>query len=204
MEAETQIGRRAQRYWYDDGIVEMGFGALLGAVGLLFAIESVAPAGSLPPSFSALALPVIVIAGMVALRFGVRAAKESLTYPRTGYVEYKRRSPARRKAAFAAAVSIAVFVVVTVSGWSATTALAALQGLVLALVLMAFGSRLGISRFYVVAILTLLAGAAAEVLALGDSGGTALVYAGCGVALVVSGAVTFSSYLKRTSEPTDT
>jgi hypothetical protein len=199
MESKTEIGRRVQRYWYEDGIAEIGFGALLGAVGLLFAIEAIAPKGSLPPSFSALALPVVVILGMIALRLGVRAAKESLTYPRTGYVEYKRRSPARGRAAVAAAMSVSVFAVITLSAWSWTNAVAALQAFVLALVLIAFGSRLGIGRYYVLAIPTLLAGAAAQVLALGESGGTAVVYAVCGAALVVGGGWTLRSYLGRTS-----
>ena len=49
-----QAPRAAFRYWYDDGLVEIGTGLLFLTLSALFAVEGLAPAGSLrrdsPPS----------------------------------------------------------------------------------------------------------------------------------------------------------
>ena len=54
---------RARGYWYEDGISEAVTGVLLLLIGGLFFIEAVSPPESLPQSFSAIGLPILLISG---------------------------------------------------------------------------------------------------------------------------------------------
>lgn len=89
MDTEQRIDRvirRTQRYWYEDGLTEIGLGALYLGIGLIAAAQVVLPPGPLVLAISVLGLPVLFLAGGWALKRGIAAAKEQVTYPRTGYV----------------------------------------------------------------------------------------------------------------------
>lgn len=90
-----RIEKRTVRYWFEDGIYEMAFGGLeivLGAYGWLFAVI---PKG--------IAWRTAWFAGMLPLVWGcarlfldrIKPLKERYTFPRTGFVSYRR--PERRK-----------------------------------------------------------------------------------------------------------
>ena len=104
--------RRARQYWYDDGLTEIGAGCIFLAIGALFLAESFFPKGSLPASFSAIGIVLLVAGGIWIVSWGVKAAKARITYPRTGYVRYQRRQRSRRQRLIAAASGIAVAVAV--------------------------------------------------------------------------------------------
>ncbi len=203
---QSDIERRTRRYWYEDGLAEISVGLLFGAVSLLLVVEAVSPAGTLPPLVAVLGLPLLALIGMVAVRFGVRVAKDHLTYPRTGFLVYRRRTPGRRALGWTTAAVLGVVFAVALSAWSGLSAwLAVLEGLVLAIGLLALASVMGLGRFYVVAGVALAAGCSAALLGLTDNAGSALVYGAFGTALVVSGGLTLRSYLRRAgaADPVD-
>jgi len=196
--------RRAVRYWFDDGLVEIGAGVLFLALAGLFALEGLAPADSLGASLSALGLPLVILGGMLLVGLGVRAAKERLTYPRTGYVAYPAAGPARRILAgvIGAGVSLAI-VWLLAARPSLQLALGALQGVALAIVFLALSLRTGLVRLAVVGFVALGGGLVATTLGLGASLGSALAFGGAGVAAVLSGALALSRYLRTTALPTE-
>jgi hypothetical protein len=81
--------QRARQYWYDDGLTEIATGCVFVAVGALFLAEAV---GLVASGFSSLGLIVVVFAGVLLGRWLVRVAKERITYPRTGFVQYRLRA----------------------------------------------------------------------------------------------------------------
>ncbi len=193
MNDETVIERRARRYWYEDGFAEIGLGVLFGAMGLILALEASASAGAVRVAAVA-TLTLLVFLGTLAVRRAIKTSKERLTYPRTGYVAYRRNSSSNR-------TILAVLVIVggtAVSlGASAATPgrVLALQSLTLAAVLLVPAYRFGLRRFYLLAAVALVAGVAAEVLGATEVSGSALVFGATGIASLLSGAWTLRSYL---------
>ena len=198
----VQAPRRTAGYWYADGLVEIGTGLLLLLMAAMFALEGLAPAGSLPAGFSALWLPLILLGGMLLLSLVLRAVKQKLTYPRTGYVAYERTRPARKVLAgvIGGLVSLAL-VLLLASRPEWLTALPAVQGGVVALVWFFLSYRIGVWRLAWVGLVSLAAGLAASLTALPPSIGAAAVFGTTGLASLVSGVLVLAHYVRTTSPP---
>ena len=196
--------RRSLRYWYDDGLAELLVGALFLLLAALFAIEGRAPAGSLPAAFSAFGLPVLVIGGTIAGGLAVRAIKERLTYPRTGYVSYPRARPARKGLAgiLGGVISLVLVLILAARpGWIA--ALPAVQGASVALILGILALRSGLSRLAIQGSLALAGGLAASFIGAEIWTGSALVFGVTGLASLGGGAYTLMRYLRATNPPAE-
>lgn len=193
MNNENEIERRARRYWYEDGFAELGLGVLFGALGLVFALEASASAGVVRVAAVA-TLTLLVLLGTLAVRRAIKTSKERLTYPRTGYVVYRRTSSSSR-------TILAVLVILGGTGIALGASAAtpgrvlALQSLTMAAVLLVPAYRFGLRRFYVLAAVAGLAGCATVVLGAGEISGSALVFGATGIASLLSGAWTLRSYL---------
>jgi hypothetical protein len=196
--------RRAVRYWYDDGLVEIGTGLLFLLLAGLFAVEGLAPAGSLPPWFSALGLPVIILGGMLVLGLSVRAIKGRLTYPRTGYVSYPRKQPERKWAAGVIGAVVSFLLVLFLAArpdWM--IALPALQGAAVAVVLLLLSYRSGVLRLAAQGLLALAVGLVVSFTGVETSIGTAAVFGAIGLASLFSGALALIHYLRTTAPPAE-
>ena len=193
MTNEHEIERRTRRYWYEDGFAEIGLGVLFGALGLVLALEASASAGAVRVAAVA-ALTLLVFLGTLAVRRAIKTSKERLTYPRTGYVAYRRNSSNRR--AILAVLVIVGGTGIAVGGSAAIPGrVLALQSLTLAAALLVPAYRLGLKRFYLLAAVAGVAGCAAVLLGAGEVSGGALVFGATGVATLLSGAWTLRSYL---------
>jgi len=199
-----RAAQRAQRYWFDDGLAEIAIGAILVSIGLLFYAEAVLPPEILPPGFSSLGLLVVLFGGWwLAGRF-VRAAKSRLTYPRTGYVAYAR--PRRRRLGAAAVVGAVIAALTVVLFAMAPTSLAwlpTLQGLIGAAFAAYVGYRFGLTRFYALAVVSVLIGTSASLAGLGNELGDAVYYLAIGLAFIISGLLTLYAYLRANQRPTE-
>jgi hypothetical protein len=196
--------RRATRYWYEDGLVEIGSGLLFLLLAGLFSVEGLAPAGSLPPWFSALGLPVIVLGGMIVLGLALRALKERLTYPRTGYVAYPPTRPLRKVLAGVIGGVVSMLVVlVLLSHPEWLTAMPAVQGAVVAAVWFLLSYRMGVPRMAIQGLLALVAGVLVSLAGLQTSLGTAAVFGAIGLGSLISGAFVLARYLRTTAPPAE-
>lgn len=194
--------QRAARYWYEDGLVEIGAGLLFLLLAALFAIESLAPAGSLPPWFSAVGLPVIILGGIIVLGLGLRTLKERLTYPRTGYVAYPPTRPIRKVlAGIISGVVSMLLVLLLISHPEWLPALPAVQGAVVAAVWFLLSIRMGVPRMAIQGLLALGAGVIASLAGMETSIGTAVVFGTIGLGSLISGAFVLARYLRTTEPP---
>lgn len=153
--------QRTRRYWYEDGLGEIAKGSIFLLIGLVLFVQELAPPGALPKSFSALALPLVVLGGIVLASRLVAAAKARSTYPRTGYVAYRRPSLARRLATATLAMAVSALVAALTLRPEARPFLPIVQGAFLGAVFLYLGFWLGLSRFYAMAVLAVLTGGGA-------------------------------------------
>ena len=95
MDEVEKIQRRTYRYWYEDGLADLGAGWVFALLGILFLLQALAPAGPLA-GISAILLPLVVIGGGLLARWAIAGLKARITYPRTGYVSYRQPTGRRR------------------------------------------------------------------------------------------------------------
>lgn len=203
MDSTDRIAQRTFRYWYDDGLVELVGAALFALLALFFYLQAVAPKGPVA-GFSALILPILVVAGTLGAKRIVRAAKERFTYPRTGFVSYRQPSRARRgwSAALAALLGALIAAWVLRSGVSFNLLLL-VQGGIFAVGFAVPGWRFGLRRFLGLAALAVLAGTFVSRTGWGMERSDAAFFGALALGLLVSGGLTLWSYLRHTQPPAE-
>jgi hypothetical protein len=191
--------QRTKRYWHIDGLNEMSLGLLFLLMGLYFFLEVIlTPASVL---YQILNVGFVILAVGVALSAGrlINALKEHLTYPRTGYVAYRQVKGIKRWVRvlllFAASAMIGALIVnLPISrNWHPLV-----LGVTVAGAMLFIGNRVGLSRFYILAATSMLAGAGIALFGFDLAVGGMIYYALMGVALFLSGAITLRNYLKQT------
>ncbi len=100
------------RYWYEDGLADLGAGWVFALLGILFLLQALAPAGPLA-GMSAILLPLVVIGGVLTAGWAIAGLKARITYPRTGYVSYPQ--PTRRRRWLTALLALGMAVLVAFS-----------------------------------------------------------------------------------------
>jgi hypothetical protein len=195
------VMRKTKSYWYEDGLVETLAGLFFVAVGALLLVEWAAPPDAAYRGIFAPGLMVICALWILGGRRIINWLKERITYPRTGYVEY-RRQKARTKAPriiMAAVVGAAVSLAIVSSMFyrqDIVRAIPLLIGAGVAMLLVRIGGELGLQRFYVEAAWSLVIGALLAALTDNMSLGMALYYGLLGAAVLVAGVVTLLRYLR--------
>lgn len=194
----AQSEQRALRYWYQDGLFELGLGVLFLLVGILFGMEARLPVDSGWRVFAVLALPVLTVGGVLLLRWVVRRLKEQITYPRTGYVAYRRPAKARWwRAAIAGAMGGLVAVLLATHPISLAW-IPAIQGLLIGLVIYTLANRFNLGRFYLYAVASVLFGVGATWRVDEPAWGSAFYFAASGVVLIAGGGWVLNRYLRQT------
>jgi|WetSurMetagenome_2_1015567.scaffolds.fasta_scaffold114327_3 hypothetical protein len=80
---------RPKQYYNIDGVGELGIGFMLLVFGLLLSMQLNAPKGSLWHSMYTFNICVGLMC--LIIHFGSKAIKKHITYPRTGFVQYRKR-----------------------------------------------------------------------------------------------------------------
>jgi hypothetical protein len=196
---------RTIQYWFEDGIVELGMGGMFLLVGFYFYIESVLE-NSLLADWISGAFALIFIGGWYLAQAFIRSLKERLTFPRTGYVAYRKTEGNRTTRMVAAMVTaalmgglLAFFVIRQPLGWQL---LPVATGILVAVVLGLIGLRTALARFYLLAAASLLLGG---VFALSKSNllGLSAYSAAIGLVLLFSGSVVLKKYLRQNPVQTE-
>lgn len=192
---------RPQRYWYVDGLAEMAGGVVIFLLGLTYAIGGLLPKGLFRGLLIGIGQPVIILCSTWAVRRVVSDLKERVTYPRTGYVQYHQARGSRRwsRLIFVGFLAMTISFAVTLLGrglpeqvWPAFT------GLMLGLAIAYLGARVGLKRFYTVAIFSALLGAAIYWLNPPYPWPYALLFGLEGLAWILCGALVLRYYLRST------
>jgi len=192
---------RTRRYWYIDGLSEIGAGSVICLVALFYALIGLLPPASPYTAILGIGQVVVIIGGYWAAGRMVKTLKHRLTYPRTGYVSYPRRGG--RRGILLGLITLGIglgvgFIFSWMGGRLPENLLPAITGGIIALALVFQGYRSGVMRFYLVASITFLLGAATSSLALPDPWSNVLFFGGFGLAWMISGAVTLFFYLRDT------
>lgn len=194
--------RQTQRYWYVDGLAEMGTGTMIFLYGLLTLVSTLAPEGWVGALMIGIGQPLFFIGGLVLVSYLVKKLKERITYPRTGYMAYARRKKRAGRAFFLGAGVAIVFSILSIALTAALRDnwIPALVCLPLALAETWWAYSLSLKRFYILAVFTFLLGIGLAILPVPEAYRLPIVFAAMGASWAISGAVTLYHYL-RTTEP---
>lgn len=194
--------RRTYRYFYDDGLVEMAIGLLFTAVGLFLLTWRSIQAGSIAGAALALAMVALVTGGAFLIKKIVQETKARVTYPRTGYVAYRRGEPPGNR--WPVVLAAVLFILASLLLPQVLSQMPVVEGALLAIILGYLGLRSDVRRFYAVAAAALVLGTVATLLEAGDIVGSTIVFTGTGVVLFITGILTFITYLRQHPREDDT
>src|SRR5688572_27328907 len=113
--------KRAQRYWTVDGLPELMMGLLWIIWGAAWLVGQGLPQGAVSKIYWTLA-PLLLVVTSLAAVWATKKLKARITFPRTGYVEWKPPSRPRQIGGGASAALIACVLVVLLTmsrtdGW---------------------------------------------------------------------------------------
>lgn len=195
-----KIEKRTVQSFYDDGLPEISLGLIFLLLGGYFFAQAAIPEGStLSSALSVLFFLVIVSAGFLVSRI-LRFLKRRITYPRTGYVAFKKKEPSsKRRAATMIVGGIIGAAIAALYGISPSfkTLFPAVNGLLLAVAVLLFAGKVGLVRFYILSAASAVIGLAVTAAGIGDIKGISLYYGFFGAALILSGLVALVTYLRK-------
>jgi hypothetical protein len=209
MDQIEDLLNRPKAYYNIDGVGELAMGFMCLSVGLLMWLQAHAPKGSVWHGMPAF----IIYWGLMCLilHYGPQAIKKRITYPRTGFVQYRARDSRWRPAilgAVAAAGGTVGLAIALRRHWNMTTP-ASLFGLLLAATYAYHLARTVRWKWAVAGVVALgslviavlpadLVGAPANHSWMGALMLTFVLY---GAVLSVSGGISFWLYLRHTQAP---
>jgi hypothetical protein len=101
-----EIERRPKQYWNADGLPDLLFGFVWIIWGIGFLLPDLLAAGKWRSYFSWLSLAIMVVSGYVA-NWAIKKLKQRLTFPRAGYVEWRKPGIGARVAVMILAAAVA-------------------------------------------------------------------------------------------------
>lgn len=200
------IERRTVRSFYEDGLFEIALGAILLLLGGYFFGEMVLPETSSIYAFLSSAFVLVIVFAGLLINKVLRFLKSRITYPRTGYVSFRKdRSPKRRwvSAALGALIGGSFpFLMSLVPSFK--DMLPAFNGLLFGVVFLLLANKSGVSRYYVLSFASLAIGIALAAAGVGDTRGISLFYALFGAAMTLSGLAALIVFLRRNKPAPET
>jgi len=199
-----KIEKRTVQSFYDDGLVEIAIGLVLVLLSAYFYSQTILPKGSsVSAILTALFIIVLVSSNFLGSRF-VRFFKRRITYPRTGYVAFKRKEPSpKRRAAAAIAAGLIGASVATLYGLSSSikTLMPAINGLVIGIAVFFIANRIGVLRFYLLAAASSIIGVAIAAAGVEELKSFFFYYFFLGATALISGLIALIVYLRRFPKP---
>ncbi len=199
------VEKRVKRYWYSDGIVELSLGGMFFLLGVYFGIQGYLGEGSQASVIMQVGLFVLIFAGIVGVQRVVNALKARLTYPRTGYVEYRKDGQdikQRRNIFMGVALALVAASIILFDFFRNFDSMILGTGVMVGAVFIALrGKSTGVTRFYVVGVFSILLGVTLSLDKLPQEYNLALFYGLLGIAIMVSGGIVLLRYLRENPTP---
>jgi hypothetical protein len=204
----SDVEQRVKRYWYTDGIGELISGGMFMLLGIYFAAQQYLGEKSLAGGLLQAGLVLFLIGGMSIGRWLIKAMKSRLTYPRTGYVEYRvdRQNMNRRRVIVATVAGlVAAFSLVFAQRIASFLNLTlALTGILVGVILIFLQGRAsGLERFYALGAISIVLGIALSLSSLPDGYSLGLFYGLMGLAFVLSGGIVLRRYVQENPFPAE-
>lgn len=198
----SEVERRVKRYWFVDGLGELvGGGGMCLLLAIYFAAGQYFSDDSLVGGLLQASLALVLIGGVFLMRRLINIAKMQVTYPRTGYVEYRS---ARRNKFLTGMLSVGVGFVMAilflfiVRQFNKIDAMVALSGAVTSIILFVKQVwTVKVKRFYILSLAALIYGAALSLSGLPRGYNLGLFYALMSISFAISGGLTLRSFLRE-------
>ena len=202
-----QVEQRVKRYWYADGIAELTSGGLFVLLGVYFGAQGFLGEGSTASIILQISLILVMVGGIFGVRWLVNTLKTRLTYPRTGYVEYRvneKDAKVRRYVVAGVAMIIAIASIVLIDYIRGLDSMALITGLLVGVIFIALrGKSSGLKRFYLLGGLAIVLGAVLSFSGLSQAYNLGLFYGLLGIAIMISGGLVLRRYLSENPLPTE-
>ena len=201
------VEQRVKRYWYEDGIVELAIGGMFILLGLYFGLQGIFGEGSRASVIMQVGLFVVVFGGIVGVQWVVNTLKAKLTYPRTGYVEYRKDGQdikKQRNIFMGVALALLAASIVLFDFFLYLDSMILGTGVIVGAIFIALrGKSTGVTRFYVMGVFSILFGVGLSLDKLSQEYNLALFYGLFGVVVMISGGLVLRDYLSENPMPTD-
>ena len=201
------IEQRVKRYWYTDGIAELASGGLFVLLGIYFGAQGFLGEDSIVNVILQVSLMLVMIAGAFGVRWLVNTLKARLTYPRTGYVEYRvneKDAKVRRYVVAGVAMAIAMASIVLIDYIRGLDSMALITGLLVGVIFIALrGKSSGLKRFYLLGGLAIVLGVVLSFSGLSQAYNLGLFYGLLGIAILISGGLVLRRYLSDNPLPAE-
>lgn len=194
-----QVEKRVKRYWYSDGIAELASGGMFLLLGLYFGILAYFEEGSLISVILQVSMLLVFVGGAFGVRWLVNTLKSRLTYPRTGYVEYRGKDSDSRKRRLVIVISamvISAASIVLIDYIRGMESMVFITGMLVGIIFIALrGKSAGLKRFYVLGSLAIGLGIVLAYSGFPQIYTLTLFYGLLGVAILISGGLVLRRYL---------
>lgn len=196
----ASIKQKSFRYWFEDGLSDIVIGILFIIIGILNLIQGFLEPGSALAGWYGLVVPVAIIAGVLVSRRLIKTLKEHFTYPRTGYISYRKSSSLQNILSVIFGVSVALIVAVL---WRASPRTSLIWtplilGFILAGFLFLIGLRSAMVRYQIIAIPVVIIGLLLSTLSIPEWESTGIILSSMGLMLIFSGIIVLVRYLRST------
>jgi MFS family permease len=203
----SDVQQRVNRYWYTDGLAEILGGGMFLLLAVYFALQDFLGPDSMLSGLLQASLALLMIGGAFVSRRLINSLKTRLTYPRTGYVEYrvnKKDTGRKRILVFILAFTISALTIAFVGIFKSFDSIVAVTGFIVGMILVLLrGKASGLFRFYVLGAISLLLGFAISASGLSEGYALGLYYGLMGVCFLISGGLTLTHYLHENPLPAE-
>ena len=203
----SDVQQRINRYWYTDGLAEILGGGMFLMLAVYFALQDFLGPDSTLSGILQVSLALLMIGGAFASRRLINSLKTRLTYPRTGYVEYrvnKKDTGRNRILVFMLAFTISALTIAFVGIFKSFDSIVAVTGFIVGMILVLLrGKASGLFRFFVLGAISILLGFAISASGLSEGYALGLYYTLMGICFLISGGLTLTHYLHENPLPVE-
>jgi hypothetical protein len=205
---------RAVQYQHVDGTYELTFGGtMLLMAACIYLVSRLPHPDSSPLLFAPL---VVFVGGIYLIDNLIQRFRKRVTYPRTGFITYRKPKPLKRSTRLVIWIGVPLFTVLFLAVLflnrskfpagnqdSALPVMPVFFGLLFSGLWVIAGWKIALPRFYLVAAASLLVSVGLIFSGVGVYQGMALLFGAMGALLCASGGVTLWKYLHDTPPPQD-
>lgn len=198
--------RNTRKYWYVDGLSEIAGGLIIFFTGLTYWLVYSLENSGLKYLLLIFAQPAVIISGAYLVRLILPKIKEKLTYPRSGYLTFKKphRNNRVRRALIAGLIAAIIGALVgMVYNELPQRFIPLFSSFFLTVFSIYIGYQVAVPRFYWTGLLILILGGVISWINPIGALPYMLLFSGMGVLWIISGWITLFLYLRNTHPLTE-
>lgn len=203
----VDVEKRVKRYWYEDGIAEIAVGLVFVILGAFFGVQGFYGEGSKVAVILQMSMVLVMLGSIFGTQWLVKTLKSRLTYPRTGYVEYRakdKESNQVRLIVIIVALVIAIASFVLISFFREVDSMVLVSSILVGMIFILLrGRSSGVTRFYYFGGLSFILGVVLTFSNLPRLYGLGSFYGFVGLVILFSGILALRSYLSANPMPTE-